>query len=164
MLPSSTQLARPLNHDSPSTLMVIFTGVGLGRPGPGPHIGQSPEAVLQAAVGLLHHDGVEAGAGHDREALAVDHADVEAAPGPVQGDVDRGGQVVGHAEVGGQQVGGAGRQDGDGDVCARHRVDAALHGPVAAPQEEQVGAVSRSPCGPWPGPCGSWPPRTRWDR
>ena len=47
---------------------------------PRPHVGHATEALLETAVcRISNHRGVEARAGHDREALAVEAADVEAA-------------------------------------------------------------------------------------
>ena len=43
-----------------------------------------------------------------------------------------------------KQVGGAGRQDRERGVGACERVDAPLHRPVAAPDEEQLGALGES--------------------
>ena len=100
----------------------------------------SAESVLQRSVGVADHQRVEAGAGHHREVLAVDLADVETPPVAVQADRDRGADVLRYLEVRREQVRGAGRDDRERDVGAGHRVDAALHHAVAAPHEDQVGA------------------------
>jgi aldehyde dehydrogenase (NAD+) len=48
--------------------------------GPGPDVGDPAEAILEPAVGVADHRRVEAGTGHDSEPLAVEAAQVEAAP------------------------------------------------------------------------------------
>ena len=87
-------------------------------------------------------EGVEAGAGHHGEVLAVHHAEVERPASAVEADLhgllDRGGD----AEVGGQQVGRAGGQDRHVDRLAGDGVEAALHRAVAAPDEDEVGALA----------------------
>ena len=88
-------------------------------------------------------DGVEAGAGHDGEPLAVEAADVELPPLPAQADEDGLLDVLRDAEVGREQVRGAGREDRERRVRAGHRVDAALHRAVAAPDEEQLGPLGQ---------------------
>ena len=54
----------------------------------GPDVGEAPGLVLQAPVGVADHQGVEAGAGHHREVLAVDHAEVERPAVAVEADLD----------------------------------------------------------------------------
>src|SRR5689334_8093530 len=106
-----------------------------------PDIGDPSEAILELAVGLLDHRGVEAGAGHDREALAVEPADIELAPFSVQADRHSTPDVLRDPQVRREQVGGAGGQDRERRLRARQRVDRALDHPVAAPDEEQLGTV-----------------------
>ena len=107
----------------------------------GPDIGGPSEAILERAVGLLDHRSVEAGAGHDGEVLALELADVELAPFPVQPDRNRALDVLRDAEVRREKVGGAGRQDRERvSVPASRRHS--LHRAVAAPDEEQLGAFA----------------------
>ena len=73
--------------------------------------------------------------------LAVEAADVESAPLATKPDRDRLFDVLRDVEIRGEQVRGAGRQDRERRVGAGERVDAALHGPVAAPGEEELGAL-----------------------
>jgi hypothetical protein len=106
----------------------------------GPEVGQPAEPVLQPPVRVPDHLGVEADAGHDREVLAVDHPEVQLRPAAVQTDPHRLGKVRGDAQVAGQQVGRARGDDGHRDRRAGQRVQAPLHGPVAAPDEHQLRA------------------------
>src|SRR6266568_6376154 len=103
----------------------------------GPHVRQAAEPLLEAAVGVTDHAAVETGAGHDREVLAVQLAEVEPAAGTAQAGPHRLGQVRRDAEVAGEQVRGTGRQDRDRDVGAGERVDAVLYHSVPAPDEDQ---------------------------
>src|SRR4029077_11685948 len=75
------------------------------------------------------------------EAFAVEPTDIEFAPLTAEADQDRLLDVLRDAEVRRQQIGGAGRQDREWRLRAGHRVDRALDRPVAAPDEEQIGAV-----------------------
>ena len=84
----------------------------------GPDVGQAAEAILQAAVGVADHPRVEARAGHDREALAVEAPDVEAAPAAGEPDLHRLLDVLRDSEVGREQVRGSGRDDRDGRAGA----------------------------------------------
>ena len=106
--------------------------------GAGPDVGDATEAVLQAPFRLLDHRGVEAGAGHDGEPLPIEAAEVEHMA--VTAEADRHGllDVLRDAEVGREQVRSAGRENRERRVRAGHRVDAALDGAVAAPDEEQL--------------------------
>ena len=61
---------------------------------------------------------------------------------PCNADVDRGLQVDRDAEVAGEQVAGTRRQDRQRDGRVADRVDAALDHAVAAPHEQEVGAVA----------------------
>ena len=100
------------------------------------------EPVLQAAVGVADHQRVEPGAGHDREALAVDDPDVEASDAsranPMRTASSRScGMPRFDANRFAVPAGRIARVTG----ASADRVDAALHHAVAAPDEEQVGAV-----------------------
>ena len=75
--PSRTHVALPSYHSSPLTSIWALKGSCRRLFGRRPDVREAPEAVLQAAVGLANHVCVEPGAGHDREALAVDPADVQ---------------------------------------------------------------------------------------
>ena len=75
----------------------------------GPDVGHASEPILERAVGLLDHRRVEAGSGHDGEALAVEPADIELAPFAAEADRDRLLDVLRDAEVRREQVRGAGR-------------------------------------------------------
>ena len=107
----------------------------------GPDVGDPAEPVLERPVRLLDHRRVESDPGHDREVLAVEASDVESAPLAAKPDRDRLLDVLRDAEIRGEQVGGAGRQDRKRRVGTCERVDAALHRPVAAPDEEELGAL-----------------------
>src|SRR5579871_4737631 len=72
--------------------------------------------------------------------LTVDHTGVDAAPRPVERDVEGALEVDRDAEVGGEQVGGPRGDDRDRHTATRHRVDHTLHGAVAAPDDDEVGA------------------------
>ena len=83
---------------------------------------------------------------------------VDQVDGPVlavEGDVDRGAQVERDAEVAGQQVAGAGRDDPDRDAGAGQLGADLAHGAVAAADEHQVGALRPRP----PRPCRCRGPR-----
>ena len=111
-----------------------------------PDVGDAAEAVLQPAVaGVPDHRGVEARARHDGEALAVEAADVEPAVGPCRPDRRRPADVLRDAEVGREQVRGAGGHDREARIGAREHVDAALHHPVAAPHEDELRAFVPAP-------------------
>ena len=77
-LPSRMQLALPLYQPTPSTLILAPNGFDAQILRAAQDVGDAAEALLQPAVaGVADHRGVEAGAGHDREPLAVEAADVE---------------------------------------------------------------------------------------
>ena len=88
-----------------------------------PDVGEPAEAILEAAVGVADHARVEAGAGHDGEALAVDAADVDAAGVAAARPMSTACSMsFGMPRFDGQQVGGAGGQDRDaGGACRRAR-------------------------------------------
>ena len=109
--------------------------------GAGPDVGDATEAILEGPVRLLDHGRVEAGAGHHGEPLAVEAADVELPPLPAEADGDGLLDVLRDAEVGREEVRSAGGEDRERRVRAGHRVDAALDGAVAAPDEEQLGPL-----------------------
>ena len=135
------QLASPSYHGAPSILIFALNGFARRFLRAGPDVRGAAEPVLSVPSASLDHRGVEADAGHDREVLAVEASDVELAPLAVQPDRDGLLDVLRDAEVRREQVGGAGRQDRERCVRAGERVDAALHHPVAAPDEEQLGAL-----------------------
>ncbi len=94
--------------------------------------------VLQPAVGATDHVGVEAGAGHDREPLAV-HADrVDAPARAVQPGHHGPFDVFRQPQVGREQVGRPGRDDGHRRVGSGQHVHTALRHAIPAPHEEQV--------------------------
>src|SRR5262249_50301192 len=72
-----------------------------------PDIRGAAEPVLEPAVGFADHRSVEAGAGHDPEALTVEAADVELAALAPQPDRDGASDVLRDVEVRGEQVRGA---------------------------------------------------------
>src|SRR5207248_10991043 len=72
---------------------------------------------------------------------AVDAANIERGPVAVQGDIDGVTQSFGDAQVGGEEIGGSGGQDAEDHARAGHGVDDALHHPVAAPHEYEVGTA-----------------------
>ena len=106
-----------------------------------PDVGDPPETVLERPIRLLDHGRVEAGAGHDGEPLAVEAADVELPPLPVQADCDGPLDVLRDPEIGREQVRSAGGEDHQRRVRACHRVDAPLERSVTAPHEEQLGPL-----------------------
>ena len=111
-LPTSTQLAFPSNHFSPSTRTRCRRAAHADVPRAGPDVGRPTEAILQRAVGVADHQRVEPGAGHHGEVLAVDHADVERVALAVRArSRPRLGEVLRDAEVRREQVGGAGGDD-----------------------------------------------------
>ena len=80
---------------------------------PGPDVGQPAEALLGLPVGAADQLGVEAGPGHHREVLAVEPAEVERRSRPCSA-ISTAARLLRDAEVGGEQVRGAGRQHADG--------------------------------------------------
>ena len=76
-LPSRTQLALPLYQSSPLTSMRALKGSSRRLFDAVQTYASPAEPILEAAVRLADHARVEARAGHDREPLAVDLADVE---------------------------------------------------------------------------------------
>ncbi len=105
-----------------------------------PDVGESSELVLRARVGVSDHAGIEARSRHDGETLAVHLSDVERALRAVQPDIDGFRYVVGDPQIRSEQVGCAGRDDREPCVTPDEGVDAALHHPVAAPDEHGLGA------------------------
>jgi hypothetical protein len=79
--------------------------------------------------------------GHHSEALVPDDTDVDPATPALDGDLDPGGGVAAESEVRGEQVAGAGGQDGHRHPGAGECGDAGHHGPVAAADEDDLGAV-----------------------
>jgi len=104
------------------------------------HIGHPPEPALHAPAGSLDHLRVESGACHDREVLAIDGARVEFAARAMQAHHDRSGEVMRDVQVRGKQIRGAGRQDRERGIGPGDGVDAALHHPVATPDENEIGS------------------------
>ena len=136
------QLALPLNHSAPSTSIFARNGFEAQVLRAGPDVGGATEALLQPAVaGVADHRGVEAGAGHDGEALAVELADVELAAVAAEPDRHRLLDVLRDAEIRGEEVRGAGGDDREAHARPREDVDAALHHAVAAPGEDELGAL-----------------------
>src|SRR5262245_24988686 len=111
--------------------------------GTGPDVGGAAEPILERSVRLLDHRCVEAGAGHDREALTVETPHVECAPLATETDRHRFLDVLRDAQIRGEEIGGAGGQDREWRLGAAHRVDGALHHAVAAPDEEELHAVRK---------------------
>ena len=105
-----------------------------------PEVGEPAQPVLQPAIGVAHQLGVEAGPGHDSEVLAVDLPEVEGPPPPRESDLTAAREVLRDAEVVGEQVGRTGGDDRHRHTGAGKRVARALHHPVAAPHDHQVGA------------------------
>ena len=101
-----------------------------------PDVCDPSERVFERAVGAVDHSGVESDAGHHGEALAVHGADVDPPAYAGEPDFDGRADLLGDAEVGRQQVRGAGGNDRKGGVGAGERVDAALCQPVSAPGED----------------------------
>ena len=144
-LPSRMQLASPSNQRAPSTSIFAPERLRAQVLRARPDVGEPAEAVLQAAVGVADHARVEAGAGHHGEALAVDPPDVDAARAARTEPISTAClDVLRDAEVGGEQVGGAGRDDRERRLVPGEDVDAALHHAVAAPHEDQLGARASS--------------------
>jgi hypothetical protein len=116
-------------------------------PDPGDDVGGATQPVLRAPVGVGDHPRVEARARHHHEALAVDRSRVQPSSVPVQPDLDRLGEVVRHLQVRRQQVRGPRGQDRHRRIGPRHRVDAALDGAVATPDEQHVDPPGGGPAG-----------------
>ena len=94
------QLALPLYQPTPSTLIFGAERLRAEVLGPAPDVRDASEPVLQPAVRVPDHRRVEACAGHDGEALAVEAADVELAALAAQADRDGLLDVLRDAEVG----------------------------------------------------------------
>jgi hypothetical protein len=116
-------------------------------PDPGDDIGGATQPVLRAPVGVGDHPRIEARARHHHEALAVHRPRVQPSSVPVQPDLDRLGEIVRYLEVRRQQVRGSGGQDCHRRVGPRHRVDAALDGAIATPDEQHVRPLGDGPAG-----------------
>jgi hypothetical protein len=114
---------------------------------PGDDIGGAAQPVLRAAVGVGDHPRVEARARHHHESLAVHRSGVQPSSVPVQPDLDRLGEIVRYLEVLRQQVRGPRGQDRHRRVGPRHRVDAALDGAIATPDEQHVDPLGGGPAG-----------------
>ena len=135
------QLAAPAYQGAPSTLIFALKGFDAEVLRTGPDVGRPSESILQGAVGLPDHRCVKARSGHDGESFAVEPTDIELAPVAVEADHDRLLDVLRDAEVRREKIGSAGRQDRERRLRAAHRVDRALDGSVASPDEEQIGAL-----------------------
>ena len=135
------QNRRRLAPEPADTVHLDLGAEGLGTHGlqARPDVGGAAEAILETAVGVADHRRVHAAPGHDREALAVEAANVDAAPLSVESDFDRLLDVGGHAEVRCEQIRRSGGDDGEGDVGAGGDVDAALEHAVASPDEDELG-------------------------
>jgi hypothetical protein len=114
---------------------------------PGDDVGGLTQPVLRTPVGVGDHPGVEARARHHHEALAVDRPCVQPTPVAVQPDLHRLGEIVRYLQVRRQQVRGPGGQDRHRRVGPRHRVDAALDGAIATPDEQHVSPLGGGPAG-----------------
>ena len=144
-LPSSTHVALPSYQSAPSTSISASNAGARRLREPLHRYAARPIRCLEV-VGVADHRRVEAGAGHDGEALVVEPADVEPPAVAVQADGDGALDVLRDAEVRREQVRGPGGDDGERRVGPGEHVDAAPHGPVAAPGEDEVGAlVERAP-------------------
>ena len=132
---------------------------------PRPHVGNATEALLETAVcRISDHRGIEARAGHDREALAVEAADVEAAALAAQPDLDGLLDVLRDPKVGCEQIRRARWDDRKAHGRAGEHIDAPLHHPVPAPGEDELCALRPAPVEPEPAPCDSSAPHTRAGR
>ena len=89
----------------------------------GPDVRKTPEAIFQAPVGSADHVGVETGAGHDGEPLAIDLAHVELPVAAVEPDVHRLLDVGRDVQARCEQVGRARRNDRKGDAAANESDD-----------------------------------------
>ena len=106
----------PAYHGTPSTAIFALNGFARRFFEPVHDVGGTPEAVFERAVRVPDHRGVETGAGHDGEPLAVEAADIELPPITAETDRDRLLDVLRDPEVRREQVRGAGREDGKRDV------------------------------------------------
>ena len=102
-------------------------------------VGDAADALLEV-VGVADHLRVEAGAGHDGEAFLLEAPDVDLARPPVQPDLHRLLELARDAQVGGEQVRRPGREHRERDLGAGEHAQAAAHGAVAAPGEDEIGA------------------------
>jgi hypothetical protein len=73
--------------------------------------------------------------------LAIHRSGVEPPPVPVHAYANGLGEVIGDPQVHRQEVRRAGWQDRHGHARPRHRVDAALDGTVATPDEQHVSTL-----------------------
>ena len=104
------------------------------------HIGGPAGKSFHIFGGVGHHRRVETDAGHDGERLVVDPAEVDAPIDTVDGHRERVGEPSRHAEVAGEQVAGAERDERDRHVRAGQGAEASHHGAIAAADHDELDA------------------------
>ena len=120
---------------------------------------------LLEVVGAADHRGVEADAGHDREALVLE-ARRRRAGGARRAARRRPPPRCRAGCRGSWRTGSPSRRGGRRGCAsvAGELADAAPDRAVAAPREDQLRALARARAGPRPAPAWPWAPRTRADR
>ena len=108
---------------------------------PGQYVGEPSGPVLQPAIGVSDHLGVESGPGHHGEVFVVQLAEVEPPARTVEGYAHGLRKVGRDTEVSGELVRGAGWDHRNGGVRAGEGVHTPLNHAVAAPHEYQIDAV-----------------------
>ena len=155
------QLALPLYQPTPSTLIFALERLRAQVLATRPDVGDAAEPVLQAAVGVADHRGVEAGARHHGEPLAVEAADVELAALAAQSDRDGLLDVLRDPEVDGEQVRGARRDDREARRPSRRARRRSAAPSRRRPRRRRARRPRRARAAPAPAPCGSSAPHTR---
>ena len=121
----------------------------------------APEPLLHAPVSRIsNHRRVEAGAGHDREPLTVEAADVQPAALASKSDRDSLLDVLGDPEIGREEVRRSRGNDRERDRRTGENVNAALDHSVPAPGEDQLRALVEGTFDPRRELSGSSAPRT----
>ena len=140
-MPTRTQLTPVVEPGGAVDADLCLERLCLDVAGARPDIRDAPDPVLEPAVGIADHRGIEAGAGHHAEPLPVHPANVDRTPRAVETGLHGGLDVRRDAEIRGEQVRGPRRHDRKRRPCAREHVEAALDGAVAAPREDELRAL-----------------------
>ena len=85
--------------------------------------------------------GTEADARHDAKPFAVQDAHVQHPPIPEEPDPHSACYVDRDAQIDGQEVRRAGRNDGQGHILSGNGIEAALNRPVPSPYEQELRSV-----------------------
>ena len=142
------QLASPSYQRAPSTSIFALNGFVAQVLRARPDVGEATEPILQAAVGVADHARVEARAGHHREALAVEAADVERRARPASPISTASSMSFGMPRFVARRLAVPAGMIASVARVPASDVDASLHHPVAAPHEDQLGPWLRAPSRP----------------